>query len=103
MASKKNRWQSCVTVVVFCLLIFGFTAATIATPSSEFSETENRVLAGMPDVKIKTLLSGDFEAAYEEYLTDQFGKPLLPFMRIRRGQKNRDMLYRSSKIIKFKR
>ncbi|MFR7476208.1 DHHW family protein [Frisingicoccus sp.] len=72
MASKKNRWQSCVTVVVFCLLIFGFTAATIATPSLEFSETENRVLAGMPDVKIKTILSGDFEAAYEEYLTDQF-------------------------------
>ena len=72
MASKKNRWQSCVTVVVFCLLIFGFTAATIATPSLEFSETENRVLAGMPDVKIETILSGDFEAAYEEYLTDQF-------------------------------
>lgn len=72
MDSKKKRWQSCVTVIVFCLLVFGFTAATILTPPMEFSETENRVLAGMPEVKIDTMLSGDFEEDYEEYLTDQF-------------------------------
>lgn len=72
MDSKKKNWQPCVTVIVFCLLIFGFTAATILTPPLEFSETENRVLAGMPEIKLDTVLSGDFEADYEEYLTDQF-------------------------------
>lgn len=72
MDSKKKSWQSCVTVIVFCLLVFGFTTATILTPPLEFSETENRVLAGMPEVKLDTVLSGDFEADYEKYLTDQF-------------------------------
>lgn len=72
MDSKKKSWQPCVTVIVFCLLIFGFTAATILSPPMEFSETENRVLAEMPEVKIDAILSGDFEADYEEYLTDQF-------------------------------
>lgn len=72
MDSEKNRCQPYVTVVVFCLLVFGFAVATIIKPPSEFSETENRVLAGMPQVRIDTVLSGDFEADYEEYLTDQF-------------------------------
>lgn len=44
---SKKRWQSYATAMVFCLLVFGFTAATILTPPLEFSETENRVLAGM--------------------------------------------------------
>lgn len=72
MDSKKKRWQPCITVVVFCLLVFGFAVATIIKPPSEFSETENRVLAGKPEVRIDTILNGDFEADYEEYLTDQF-------------------------------
>lgn len=72
MNSKTKSWQSYITVIVFCLLIFGFTAATILSPTVGFSETENRVLAEMPEVKIDTILSGDFESDYEEYLTDQF-------------------------------
>lgn len=72
MDSEKKRWQDCATAAVFCILIFGFTAATIFTPAVEFSETENRVLAGMPEVKISEILNGGFEAGYEEYLTDQF-------------------------------
>jgi len=72
MNSKKKRWQLCITIIVFCLLVFGLTAATIVKPTLEFSETENRVLAGMPEVKKDTIISGDFEADYEEYLTDQF-------------------------------
>lgn len=72
MDLKKKRWQPRVTVMVFGLLIFGFTAATVVKPSTGFSETENRVLNGMPELKTETLLNGDFEADYEEYLTDQF-------------------------------
>lgn len=69
---SKKKWQTYVTVIVFCLLIFGFTAATILSPPVGFSETENRVLAKMPEVEINTIFSGDFESDYEEYLTDQF-------------------------------
>lgn len=72
MDSKRKSRQPCVTVIVFCLLVFGFTAATILMPPREFSETENRVLAERPEVKTDTILSGDFEEDYEEYLTDQF-------------------------------
>ena len=72
MDSEKKRWQASITVAVFCILIFGFTAATIFTPTVEFSETENRVLAGMPEMKISEIFNGDFETDYEEYLTDQF-------------------------------
>lgn len=72
MNTNKKKRQSFVTVIIFCILIFGFSAATLLKPSSEFSETENRVLAQMPDIKFETIRNGDFEADYEEYLTDQF-------------------------------
>lgn len=67
--SRKQAWG---TITVFCILIFGFTIATIFNPTVDFSETENRVLAQRPALKVRTLLNGDFEADYEEYLTDQF-------------------------------
>ena len=66
MDSEKKRWQARVTAAVFCILIFGFTAATIFTPDVEFSETENRVLAGMPEMKISEIFNGGFETDYEE-------------------------------------
>ena len=72
MDSEKKRWQAHVTAAVFSMLIFGFTVATMPTPDLEFSETENRVLAEMPRMEIREILNGDFEADYEEYLTDQF-------------------------------
>lgn len=67
-----NRTQSCVTAALFCVLLLGFTIATLMKPAASFSETENRVLAQRPDVRLETVLSGEFEADYEEYLTDQF-------------------------------
>ena len=72
MDSEKKRWQAHVTAAVFSILIFGFTVATMLTPDLEFSETENRVLAEMPRMEISEIFNGDFEADYEEYLTDQF-------------------------------
>lgn len=67
-----SRKQALGMIIVFGVLIFGFTAATILTHSVEFSETENRVLAQRPQLKVQTLLNGEFEADYEAYLTDQF-------------------------------
>lgn len=72
MESDRKKWQSWVTVIVFCILIFGFAAATMIKSSVEFSETENRVLAQKPEIKLETIINGEFETDYEEYLSDQF-------------------------------
>lgn len=76
MDSKKTlkikTWQPAITVMVFCVMIFGFAAASMAKPSNGFSETENRVLAQRPQIQTETILNGRFETDYEEYLTDQF-------------------------------
>lgn len=67
-----NRRQAWNTITLFCILIFGFTLATMIKPDTEFSETENRALEKMPKVDLASVLSGDFESDYETYLTDQF-------------------------------
>lgn len=66
---KREAWN---TILVFGILIFGFTVATIIKPSDDFSETENRSLAQMPKLEVKKILDGTFESDYESYLTDQF-------------------------------
>ena len=67
--SKLQAWN---TITLFCILIFGFTAATLIMPDTEYSESENRTLAQMPEVSVETILNGEFESDYETYLTDQF-------------------------------
>lgn len=67
-----SKFQSWNTITMFCLLIFGFTVATLVKPNEEYSETENRTLAQMPKASISSILDGSFESDYETYLTDQF-------------------------------
>ncbi len=67
-----TRRQSINTITLFCILIFGFTLATLVKPETKHSESENRDLATMPKLSAETLLSGEFESDYETYLTDQF-------------------------------
>lgn len=66
---KKQNW---IIIVCFLLLIFGFAAASLLKPETEFSEKENRELARMPKLDLKEVLSGEFSRDYEEYLSDQF-------------------------------
>lgn len=67
--NKKQSWN---IITLFLLLIFGLTAATLLKPDTEFSENENRALASKPKFSIAALLSGEYTADYENYLTDQF-------------------------------
>lgn len=66
-----TKWSACLTAFTFCLMIFGFAAVTLLHKPVDFSETENRVLAQMPEVNLDGMLNGSFESAYEDYLTDQ--------------------------------
>lgn len=67
--SKQQSWN---IIALFLILIFGFTIATFLKPETKHSESENRDLATMPEISVESLLNGEFEADYEEYLTDQF-------------------------------
>ncbi|MCD8397137.1 MAG: hypothetical protein LUD12_08155 [Lachnospiraceae bacterium] len=67
-----NKTQSWNIITLFGILIFGFAIATLIAPDTEYSETENRTLAQMPEISLDALLDGSFEADYEDYLTDQF-------------------------------
>lgn len=67
-----NRRQAWNVNTLFLIMIFGFTAATLINPDQEYSESENRTLAQMPQATVETVLNGAFESDYETYLTDQF-------------------------------
>lgn len=60
------------TTIIFLVLIFGLTAATLLTPKKDFSENENRTLVTDPKFSADRLFKGEFATAYETYLADQF-------------------------------
>ena len=68
----KNKTQNMVIIGLFLLLIFGITAASLLTPTKEFSDRENRTLAQMPKLSTDSYFSGEFAKDYESYITDQF-------------------------------
>ena len=57
---------------LFCALLGSAFVANALTPDRDFSPIENRALAQAPALRADSLLSGDFMADFEEYVTDQF-------------------------------
>lgn len=55
----------------FCLLLFGVGFLHYVMPDSEYSKSENRVLASMPKLSVETIKDGSFMQDFETYLTDQ--------------------------------
>ena len=68
----ETRKYSKSVIILFLLLVFGFTAVTFVWPERTFSENENRVLASAPEFSRESLLEGKFMSEYETYITDQF-------------------------------
>jgi len=58
------------------LIIFGFivlySLLDIFTPERKYSEIENKYLAVMPTASLKSIINGEFEAKYENYICEQF-------------------------------
>lgn len=69
MDNKKN---AIFTIAFVASIIFIFTLIDIFHSDRIFSETENRLLATKPKFSVEALLSGNYTADYEKYLTDQF-------------------------------
>lgn len=72
----KLKTGNIVTSVVFCVLVLTLTVASMVNPVREFSATENRNLAQMPEFSFKALFAENdddkFTLKYEEFITDQF-------------------------------
>lgn len=69
MDEKRN---ALLTAGMICVMLLVFAAADLWNGDRAFSETENRVLAARPELTREALFSGEFTAAYENYVTDQF-------------------------------
>lgn len=68
----ETRKYSKSVIILFLLLVFGFTAVTFVWPDRTFSENENRMLATAPEFSVESLFEGKFMSDYEKYITDQF-------------------------------
>jgi len=69
---NNKKIKSILTIVLFSATLLFFTVGDFLNKDRLFSETENRVLAGSPDISVKNILNGTFSKEYEEYITDQF-------------------------------
>ena len=69
---KKGAIVSLIMIWFFCLIIFGVSGLHFLTADSDFSESENRVLAQFPKLSVATIANGSFMKDFETYLTDQF-------------------------------
>ncbi len=61
-----------ITIGVFLAVVMGFFITTLVGKDKDFSENENRVLAGRPELRLDRVLDGTFAKEYEAYITDQF-------------------------------
>ncbi|HCL03187.1 MAG TPA: hypothetical protein DHW61_12400, partial [Lachnoclostridium phytofermentans] len=59
-------------VIIFLVLIYGLTIASMIKPVKGFSESENRVLEERPKFSWESLFNGTFISKYETFVTDQF-------------------------------
>lgn len=58
--------------VLFCFLLIAVGLLHYIMPDSEYSNSENRVLAAAPALNIESIKDGSFMKDFETYLTDQF-------------------------------
>ena len=56
----------------YCRFIFTVSAACIFTPDEEYSLSERRYLAKLPEISKETITSGEFMKGFDEYAADQF-------------------------------
>ena len=70
---QRERKYSCLWLVLFFgLFIGGFTVWDLLTPSSNFSEFENRYLKQRPTLSWDGLMDNSYTQSYEGFINDQF-------------------------------
>lgn len=71
MGDYKN-FKSKLLALLLLLFISIFAVLHVLATDRSFSESENRMLKQLPHFSLKGLLSGDFTADFEKYVSDQF-------------------------------
>ena len=69
---KKYRVSDIISIAGLLVIIYGFAAATLIVPDTEFSEDENRMLQQKPKLTVETLVNGTFTSEIAKYFADQF-------------------------------
>ena len=92
-AVSPKTWTAC----IFCALLFVL-FALLFMPDQSFSQTEKRVLAQFPQVRMQTLLNGKLEAELETYIQDQmplrnFWIGVCAYFNLFTGQNGTDGIY----------
>ncbi|MCR4585746.1 MAG: hypothetical protein K5686_08480 [Lachnospiraceae bacterium] len=72
MEERKPSISDRVTVYLICAMILVFSAAFFMNEKKDFSESENRYLAVLPDFSLKHLSEGKFTEGLEKYVCDHF-------------------------------
>ena len=67
-----DKIKSIVLVALSAVLIFGLATWNILADDIEYSESERRVLASLPEISAKTIFNGKFTKEFEAYTQDQF-------------------------------
>ena len=75
---KAKRTGDLLLILLSSLLIGMFGIFLFLLPHKSFSETENRVLAGLPTPSISDLLDGSLSRSFSLFCADQF--PLRPHL-----------------------
>lgn len=60
------------SIIVFCVIIFGGAVITSVLPKKAYSDLENRKLEQKPQFTKEQFLQGAYQEKYEAYLSDQF-------------------------------
>lgn len=68
----RKETQAIIICLVFLVMLFGISVASMVNPVKAYSENENRYLVQKPEFSVETLINGKYTADYEEFITDQF-------------------------------
>ena len=68
----KSKLKYSVTAITMAVFFMGLSLFAWFKPMDDFSVSERRQLSKMPELSIKTILSGDFMDNFEGYTLDQF-------------------------------
>lgn len=72
MKNNSNNNYGLITVVFVAICLIAFPIALMLLPKKDFSDNENRNLAKLPEISVKSITSGEFMDEINEYVTDHF-------------------------------
>lgn len=70
--NKIKKLKNYPVIIIFMLVIFGFSIIDIVTPEHEYSSLENKYLAQGPKFNFSDFVDNIFVPKYENYIDDQF-------------------------------